>query len=251
MERSATWIRGWSVVRVALAALIAAAVVRQLLASIATTLELGRDLPTVLTNFFSFFTILSNVIACVALAWAGVSGLRAGDPRRREPVGLATALVCASTYMILTGLVYNALLRSIELPQGSQPVWWSNEVLHLVGPLALLLDLFLGPRRRALEWRTVAIVVVFPVLWVAYTLVRGPLVVNPATGDPSWYPYPFLDPGGPGGWPTVAVYVVAISLAFLAVGAGVVWVGRRRGGGRQTSSTQNSSPQNSSPQNSS
>lgn len=228
MTRSSMWSRVWSVLRVVMAAVIAAAVVRQLAASIETTLELGRDLPTVLANFFSFFTILSNVIAAFVLAWAGIAGLRARDTLRPEPRGLATALACASTYMIITGIVYNALLRSIELPQGSEPVWWSNEVLHLVGPLFLLLDLLLGPRRRALPWRAVGAVVVFPLVWSAYTLLRGPLVVNPATGAPYWYPYPFLNPYGPGGWPSVAVYVVVIALAFVVVGTAAVGVGRRR-----------------------
>ena len=228
MTRSSMWSRVWSVLRMLMAAVIAAAVVRQLVASIATTLELGRDLPTVLMNFFSFFTILSNVIAAVVLAWAGVAWLRAREPQRPESPGLATALVCASTYMIITGIVYNLLLRSIVLPQGSEPVWWSNEVLHLVGPLFLLLDLFLGPRRRALPWRAVGVVVVFPLVWSAYTLLRGPMVVNPATGAPYWYPYPFLNPNEPGGWPSVAVYVVVIAVAFVGVGAAGVAVGRLR-----------------------
>jgi hypothetical protein len=236
MTRSSVWSRVWSILRLVMAAVIAGAVVRQLLASITTTVELGRDLPTVLVNFFSFFTILSNVIAVVVLAWAGLSALRDGDPRRTESPRLATALVCASTYMIITGVVYNTLLRSIELPQGSQPIWWSNEVLHLVGPVFLLLDLLLGPRRRALAWRAVATVVAFPLLWTAYTVIRGPLVTNPATGAPHWYPYPFLNPNGPGGWLSVLGYVVVIALAFVVVGLAAVWVGRRRGGAAQNSS---------------
>ena len=36
-----------------------------------------------------------------------------------------------TTYMIVTGLVYNILLRGIELPQGSEPIPWSNETLHV------------------------------------------------------------------------------------------------------------------------
>lgn len=227
MTRTASWARLWSIVRLAAALLIAAAIVRQLVASVETTLELDRDLATVLVNFFSFFTILSNVIAAVVLAWAGIVGLRPGSDVR-ESRALATALVCASTYMIITGIVYNTLLRSIELPQGSQPVWWSNEVLHLVGPLFLLLDLFFGSRRRALPWRRVGVVIIFPLVWVAYTLVRGPLVTNPATGVHHWYPYPFLDSNGPGGWPSVILYVIVIAVAFVIVGAGVVWIGRRR-----------------------
>lgn len=209
-------------------AVIVAAVVTQLVESIATTIELDRDLGTVISNFFSFFTILSNISAAAALLWAGASGLRRHAPRVDSPA-LAIVLACASTYMIITGIVYNALLRGLTLPQGSEPVPWSNETLHLIGPIFLLVDVLIGPARRALPWRTVGVVLAFPLVWSAYTLIRGPLVTNPATGDPWWYPYPFLNPNNPGGWPSVLVYVAVISVAFVAVGSFVVWVGRRRG----------------------
>jgi len=217
----------WSILRLAMGLVIVAAVVTQLVASIVTTIELGRDLGTVIANFFSFFTILSNVLAAVVLLWAGVSALRRERTAVESPA-LATALACATTAMIITGIVYNVLLRGITLPQGSEPVPWSNEVLHLIGPLFLLLDLLLAPRRRALPWRSVAVVLIFPLVWAAYTLIRGPLVTNPATGDPWWYPYPFLNPNNPGGWPSVLVYVAVISVAFVAVGSFTVWIGRRR-----------------------
>jgi len=226
--RSPASTTAWSILRLVMGLVIVAAVVTQLVASITTTIELGRDLSTVIANFFSFFTILSNVLAAVVLLWAGVSALRGGGESATESPALATALACATTAMIITGIVYNLLLRGITLPQGSEPVPWSNEVLHLIGPLFLLLDLLLAPRRRGLPWRSVVVVLVFPLVWAAYTLLRGPLVTNPATGDPWWYPYPFLNPNNPGGWPSVLVYVAAISVAFVAVGAFTVWIGRRR-----------------------
>ena len=41
--------------------------------------------------------------------------------------------------MVVTGVVYNLLLRGIVLDQGTT-VPWSNEVMHLVGPAFMLLD---------------------------------------------------------------------------------------------------------------
>ena len=130
--------------------------------------------------------------------------------------------------MVITGIVYNALLRSITLPQGSEPVPWSNEVLHLIGPLFLLADVLFAPRRRALPWGAVLTIIAFPLVWTAYTLIRGPLVTNPATGDGWWYPYPFLNPNNPDGWGSVIVYVIVIAVLFAAVAAFIVWWGRRR-----------------------
>lgn len=217
----------WALLRLATAALIAAAVVTQLVVSLSATARAGGDVATVFANFFSFFTILSNVIAVAALTWAGAASFIAPG-RERTSTPLSVVLACATTYMLITGIVYNALLRFIPLPVGGEPVPWSNEVLHLIGPLFLLLDLAIGTTRRALRWRAVGLVVAFPLVWTAYTLVRGPLVTNPLDGRPYWYPYPFLNPNAPGGWSMVATYVAVIALAFVAVGFATVWWTTRR-----------------------
>ncbi|MFE7845485.1 Pr6Pr family membrane protein [Microbacterium sp. NPDC057407] len=226
------WARTWSVMRLAMAALLVVAIVAQLAASVSTSLQLGRDVPTTIANFFSFFTILSNTLAAIVLAWAGIWYFARGRRALVEPPALAMALACVTTYMIITGIVYNTLLRSIVLPQGSQPIPWSNELLHLIGPLFLAVDLFVGPLRRALPWRAVWGIIAFPILWVVYTMIRGPLVVNPANGDPFWYPYPFLNPNL-GGWTSVVLYVIGISIAFVVVASIVVWWGRRVGAERE------------------
>jgi hypothetical protein len=232
--RTKEWALIWTIARAAMAVVTIAAIIAQLTASTTTALELGRDVVTTWANFFSFFTILSNAVSSIVLLWAAVWYLSRGRSAADEPFALATALACVSSYMIITGVVYNTLLRGIDLPQGSEPIPWSNEVLHLIGPIFLLLDVFLGPLRRRLPWRTLWVIVAFPVLWAVYTMIRGPLVTNPTTGDPYWYPYPFLNPNNPDLWPApgyggVAVWIAIISVAFLAVGAFVVWVGRRRG----------------------
>ncbi|HET8927305.1 MAG TPA: Pr6Pr family membrane protein [Microbacterium sp.] len=220
----------WSALRLLMAAAITAAVVAQFLKSMATAAELGRDVTTTVVNFFSFYTILSNVSAAVVLAWAAIAWFarrRADDDR--EPPALAVALACVSTYMIVTGVVYNTLLRGIQLPQGSEPIPWSNEILHLVGPVFLLLDVLLAPRSRSLPWRSILVVVAFPIVWVIYTLVRGPFTTNPVTGDPWWYPYPFLDPHlQPWGYGGVTLYIVGIAILIAAVAWFVVGVGRQR-----------------------
>jgi hypothetical protein len=227
--RSETFAVVWGWLRAAVAVLLAAAVMVQFVRSVTRAIENGQDAATVAVNYFSFFTVLSNTLAAIVLAWAAVWLLTRGRREAEEPRGLAVALAAASTYMIVTGIVYNLLLRGVELPLASQPIPWSNEVLHVVGPLFLLLDVFLAPRRRRLSWAAVAAILVFPVVWVTYTLVRGPLVTNPVSGDPYWYPYPFLNPNGAGGTASVVVYVIVIALAITIVAFAVVAIGRRRG----------------------
>jgi hypothetical protein len=228
MLRSPTWSSVWSVARLVMAGAIFAAVVAQLVQSVSGAVEAGRHVPTIIANFFSFFTILSNTASAVVLVTAAVWFFARGRASSAEPGWLAFLLAAVTTYMVITGIVYNILLRGIALEPGSI-VAWSNEILHLAGPLFLLADLFLGPLRRALPWRAVFGIVAFPMVWVAYTLLRAPFIVNPGTGDPYWYPYPFLNPYGPGGWGSVVIYVIGIAVAILSVAALVVWVGRRRG----------------------
>lgn len=225
-----TW---WPFARLAFAVLGAAAVIAQLMRSLenanAATTEWGGHLPTVAWNFLSFFTIESNVLAAVVLTIGAVLAWTSKNRHEQEPTWFAVLLVCASTYMIVTGIVYNLLLRNVELPQGVT-VPWSNEVLHLVFPLFLLADVLFAPRRRALPWSTVLIAAIFPMVWVVYTMIRANLIIAPASGNDWWYPYPFLDPRISGGYVGVAAYIVGIAATIIGVAALVVWVGRRRAG---------------------
>lgn len=222
--------RPWSIVRLLVAALIAAAVIAQLVRSVGNAVDGHHDVATVVANFLSFFTIDSNVISMVVLAIVGLQGLLG----RHDAIGSSFALhlvrACAATYMIVTGVVYNTLLRGIELPQGVT-VPWSNEVLHVVAPLFMLIELLFGSSPPRLPWRAVWAILVFPVVWVVYTMVRGPLVTNPTTGAAWWYPYPFMDPHVVNGYAGVVPYVIGIAVGLIAFGAGVVYVGRRRTAG--------------------
>lgn len=220
----------WIVARAAMGGLILAAIIAQAMVTFGGALEAGRDMPTTIVNFFSFFTILSNVGAVIVLLWAAVWLFKVrANAASVEPRSLAITLAAVATYMILTGIVYNVLLRGIPLPQGTT-VGWSNEILHVVGPIFLLLEVIFAPHRRRLNWRAIFAVLVFPIVWVGYTLIRGPLTVNPTNGNAWWYPYPFLDPhtemsGGYGG---VFAYVVGIAVAIMLVAALVFWTSRIR-----------------------
>lgn len=226
MLRSRGWALGWNLARAAVAALIAAAVIAQFVASVSEAVARGRDVATVVANFFSFFTILSNVSACIVLALLGIRFLLRRRPADEDPAALATVLAWVSTYMITTGVVYNLVLRG--LPLQPETVGWSNEVMHVWGPLFLLLDVFVGPQRRRLAWTAAFGAAAFPVAWIVYTLLRAPLITNPTTGAPFWYPYPFLDPAT-GGWGPVVGYIIVIAVAIVALAFAVVAIGRRRG----------------------
>ena len=72
----------------------------------------------------------------------------------------------------------------------------------------------------------VGLSVLFPVIWLVATLVRGPLVQDRFGKD--YYPYPFLDPAT-AGWGSVIAYIVALSLVLLGLAALAIVSSRRVG----------------------
>lgn len=216
---------GFAVARVVIAALIVAAIVGQLQLSTAFWQSRGvADIWINYINFFSFFTIESNALSAIVLTVCAIVGFaRRGD----DPEWLTVTRACVVAYMVTTGIVYNLLLRGIELPQGST-LPWSNEVLHVIAPLYLVLDWLFAPGRRPLRTRVTWIVIVFPLVWAVYTLIRGPLTPDQVYGAPYWYPYPFLNPNlSPNGYLSVSFYVGLIAAVISLVAAGVLWVSRR------------------------
>jgi hypothetical protein len=220
----------WALLRLAMAALIVAAIVAQLIRTLGFAIDKDRDFLTVLTNFFSFFTILSNVLAAITLLVCGLWLLSRGRRREFQPRALSVLLLSVGTYMVITGVVYNTMLRGIALEPGGT-VAWSNEVLHVAGPAMMLLELILRVGVRPISWRSLWVVVGFPIVWVIYTMIRGEQITNPVTGQPWWYPYPFLNPYTvPNGYIGVAGYVVGISVAVIAVASLAIWWSRRKTG---------------------
>lgn len=216
----------FAVLRLVVGAAVVVAIVAQLIRSIGIWTAAGvTDISINLVNFFSFFTIESNV-ATVVVCFVGAALLvtrKENDPAWFNPLRGAV-----TTYMVVTGVVYNLLLRNVELPQGAT-VWWSNEILHVVAPLWMLLDWVLAPGRRELVWRTIWKYVVFPIVWVIYTLIRGPLTPNELTGESFWYPYPFLNPNtSANGYLSVAFYVILIAMVICVTAAGVVWISKKK-----------------------
>lgn len=212
-------------VRVLGAVAILVAIAGQLVTSLRYWASAGvTDPSTQLVNFFSFFTVDSNLIAVAALIVGAALLIRGVGT---DPAWFAVLRVSATSYMTVTLIVYNLLLRSVELPQGAT-LAWSNEILHVAGPLLVILDWLCAPARRRLPWSFLWSVIAFPLAWAIYTMVRGPLTRDAVAGTDYWYPYPFLNPAHTaGGYLGVAFYIGMIAVAITAVAAGAIWVSRR------------------------
>ena len=165
-------------------------------------------------NFFSYFTIQSNLI--------GVAVFAAGAARWRRPRSGTFDLVRggAVLYLTVTLVVFALLLADTDVDTA---IPWVNTVVHQVFPLAVIVDWLVDPPGEPITFRRSLWWLAYPLAWVAYTLVRGPLA--------AWYPYPFLDPAN-GGYPTVALYVVAILAFGIALCAIIAAVSRMLGARR-------------------
>jgi hypothetical protein len=216
--------RAWAVLRLLAAALAIAATVEQVRLAGQAASSAGIDPGFAVGRLFTFFTVLSNVTLIVVFVIAGVWALTRREDR--EPNWLAVLLASMSTYMLVTGLVYNLVLRAV----GDADIMggWSNSVHHVIGPAFVLVDVLFAPRRRALPWRAVLWGLAFPLAWVMFTLVSGPFRVSTSTGTPPWYPYPFLDPATAGGFGGVALWIAGIAALFALLMTGVVGMGRWR-----------------------
>ena len=166
-------------------------------------------------NFFSYFTIQSNLIGIAALVWAATAGHGGSS-------GLDSFRGAATTYLTITFVVFALLLADTDVDTA---VVWVDRVLHRVLPVVLVIDWLIDPPRTTITWPRARWWLAYPLAWVGYALIRGALTDR--------YPYPFLDPAN-GGYATVAVYCVAIFVgALLAIGA-IMWAGNAMGARSRT-----------------
>lgn len=166
-------------------------------------------LPVRVLRFVAYFTVQSNVLVAV------VSWQLARDPAR-DGAAWPVVRLAALTGIAVTGLVHFVLLRPLLDLDGAD--WVADKALHMAVPLLAVVGwAAYGPRPRSSR-RTAVLVLVWPVAWLALTL-----VVGATTG---WYPYPFLDPDkwGVGG---VAKACGGVTVLFVALVSAVVALDRR------------------------
>ncbi len=176
------------------------------------------SLPLTILRFFSFFTILSNGLA--ALSFTSIF-LR--PPAGRFNFFSSPAAHSAITlYMVVVGIIYNTILRSLWQPQGLQnPV---DESLHLVLPLLSLLGWLLFVPKDHLRWPMAFKWLGFPLFYVLLVLVEGA-----CTG---WYPYPFAD-AAVLGYPQALFNGLLILIGFLVLGGIFIGLARVLAGARR------------------
>ncbi len=181
------------------------------LVAIAAQLKVTADAGVLnIVNFFSYFTIQSNLVGAAVLL---VLALRGSHPRS---VRVDWWRGAASVYLTVTFAVVILLLSNVDV--GLQ-LPWVDFVLHKLIPVVVVADFILDPPLNRLSMRDGLLWLVYPIGWITYTMIRGALA--------GWYPYPFLDPAN-GGYGTVAVMIIATLVSGVILCAAYVAIGKAR-----------------------
>ena len=182
----------------------------------ATQDTVGAGFATI--RFFSYFTVLSNVLVAFATGGALLgSDARVARFFRRPAVKGGIAL-----YIGVTGTIYFLILRHLWQPQGAQ--WWADTGLHYATPALYLAWWLLGVRHGGLRWSAILRWLAFPLAYLLWTFLRGAWMHE--------YPYPFIDVGQLG-WVAVLRNAAGVLAAFLGLGAGFVAIDRTLGRARR------------------
>lgn len=195
----------------ALAALAWAGVLLQLYLSARLGLANGKGVSGGIVAYLGYFTVLTNLLVCVALtvplvARASTLGRFFSDPS--VMAGVATSIT-------LVGIAYHLLLRNIWAPEGLQ--WLADVLLHYAIPIAYLVYWWICVPKQSLRWVDPLIWIAYPLAYVAYALARGALIGN--------YPYPFIDVTAIG-YEQTLLNALGLLLAFVALGLLMVALGK-------------------------
>ncbi|WP_286299942.1 Pr6Pr family membrane protein [Microbacterium suwonense] len=167
-------------------------------------------------NFFAYLTIQSNLAFAVVTIVAGVMALR----HPRDPVWLTSLRALVLSWTVTAGLAFSIIVWQAGVRGIPITVPWSDVVLHYVLPALSVVAWLIGPGRRAVSWRVLPFVLLYPLIWGVFTIWRGRII--------GWYPYYFLDPRQVSGLPEMAVSCLAALSIFAVVGSLLVLLSRVR-----------------------
>jgi hypothetical protein len=184
MKRAATWIG---------LVVGAAALLLQISLTIPLRLSNGDNIFGAVIYFFTFYTILTNLMLVLIYAsdlWPRESLSWWRTPETRGMMAAVMVLVC---------LFYHFFLASTWNPQGLFKV--ADVTLHYVTPILYLVWWALFTWHGKLKFGDVAVMLVPSTIWLIYAMVRGTLI-----GE---YPYPILEANRLG-YGQVAINIAAV-----------------------------------------
>tara|TARA_R110001592_G_scaffold178480_4_gene419520 strand:+ start:1647 stop:2261 length:615 start_codon:yes stop_codon:yes gene_type:complete len=169
-------------------------------------------IPETTIRFFSFFTILTNLLATIYFTRQAIVGDK--NNRFNSP-GVLTAI---TVYISIVGLVYQLILRQIWEPEGLSML--VDELLHSVNPLLVICFWYLYENKQKVSFKQIPRWLIYPLVYLIFILFRGSIS--------EFYPYPFVDVSALG-LSQVLINSAGLLLVFFIMSALFVFTGKRIG----------------------
>ena len=174
----------------------------------------GKSIDSGLGTFFSYFTVLTNLLVAASLTMAligpaSIPGKWFSRPDLVAGIGVSIAFV---------GLSYHVLLRNVWHPQGAQLL--ADTMLHYAVPALYVLYWWIdSPKAAVLRWTDPLVWSIYPTAYLVFALIRGSMVAS--------YPYFFIDAAALGYGRTL-LNALGLLLVFIALGILFVALSRAR-----------------------
>ena len=160
----------------------------------------GMGLPEALVQFFSFFTILTNLAITLIYLSARADSSWLNWFRAPKTRAMMTGV------MLLVMIFYHVLLRPIWQPEGLFLV--CDYLLHYAAPILFALWWGVTQKHGTIDYADAPVMLVPPLIYLAYVMARGALT--------NAYPYPTLNAFELGyGQVALNVVMVALGLSIL------------------------------------
>ena len=174
----------------------------------------GAELALSITNYFSYFTILSNILVSLIFtcSWLGPQSTLA------KVLARPAVRAGAAIYITVTAVVYILILS--KLANRSLAGLSGTILLHYVVPALYVFDWLFFAEKGLLRLTHVAQWLIFPFAYALYTLIRGAVKGS--------YPYRFLNVAKLG-YPHVLLNCLFLMITFIVLGLLVVAVDRGLG----------------------
>jgi hypothetical protein len=169
------------------------------------------SIPETITRYFSFFTILTNLIVVFCCTFILLKPKSHTGSFFSRP----DTLTAIAVYITVVGIVYNTVFRFLWNPQGLQLI--VDELLHSVIPLLFIILWFLLTRKAVLKWKNIFPWLLYPFAYIISILIRGAFS--------GFYPYPFINVTELG-YSKVLVNCLGLVLVFLFLSLLFVVIGK-------------------------
>lgn len=137
------------------------------------------SIPETIIRFFSFFTILTNLLVGVFFTVFYKNKIKNTFSTLIKPKNLTAVTI----YITIVGLVYQFALRHVWEPIGLQKI--IDELLHSIIPVLVILFWYFYENKKEIQYKSILLWLTYPIVYLVYILIRGFFS--------NFYPYPFVD----------------------------------------------------------